>query len=103
VERIAATLTAFGTDHDVVGVGNGPIDAFCNALSPIDLGLGGIAIRVLDYAEHALTSGGDAEAASYLELEVGQKVLWGVGKSESIVAASLHAVINGMNRFARQR
>ncbi len=103
VERIAATVSAFGTEHDVVGVGNGPIDAFCNALSPVDLGLGGIGIRVLDYAEHALTSGGDAEAASYLELEVGDRVLWGVGKSESIVGASLHAVINGMNRFARQR
>ncbi|HEU5265179.1 MAG TPA: 2-isopropylmalate synthase [Jatrophihabitans sp.] len=103
VERISATVTAFGADHDVVGVGNGPIDAFCNALSPLDLGLGGIGIRVLDYAEHALTSGGDAEAASYLELEVGNRVLWGVGKSESIVGASLHAVINGMNRFARQR
>jgi 2-isopropylmalate synthase len=103
VERIAATVTAFGRDHDVVGVGNGPIDAFCNALSPLDLGLGGVGIRVLDYAEHALTSGGDAEAASYLELEVDNQVMWGVGTSESIVGASLRAVINGMNRFARQR
>ncbi len=80
VERIAATVTAFGADHDVVGVGNGPIDAFCNALSPIDLGLGGIGIRVLDYAEHALTSGGDAEAASYLELQVGQTGALGRGE-----------------------
>ncbi len=57
---------------------------------------------MLDYAEHALTSGGDAEAASYLEIEVGDRVLWGVGTVESIVGASLHAVISGMNRFARQ-
>ncbi len=103
VERITATVTAFGKEYDLVGLGNGPIDAFCNALSPVDLGLGGLGVRVLDYAEHALTSGGDAEAASYLELEVGERVLWGVGKSESIVGASLHAVVNGLNRFARER
>jgi 2-isopropylmalate synthase len=103
VERISVRVTAFGKDYDLTGVGNGPIDAFCNALSPVDLGLGGLGVRVLDYAEHALTSGGDAEAASYLELEVGNRALWGVGKSESIVGASLHAVVNGLNRFARQR
>ena len=45
------------------------------ALSEVDLGFGGIGVRVLDYAEHALTSGGDAEAVSYLELEVGERVL----------------------------
>ena len=101
VERINVTVTAFGRDHELTGVGNGPIDAFCNAVSFVDLGLGGIGIRVLDYAEHALTSGGDAEAAAYLELEVGNRVLWGVGKSESIVGASLHAVVNGLNRAAR--
>ncbi len=101
VERITATVSAFGRDHRLSGVGNGPIDAFCAALSEVDLGLGGVDVRVLDYAEHALTSGGDAEAAAYLELEVGERVLWGVGKSESIVGASLHAVISGLNRFAR--
>ena len=76
VERIKVTVTAFGREYDLAGVGNGPIDAFCNALSPVDLGLGGIGVRVLDYAEHAMTSGGDAEAAAYLELEVGNRVLW---------------------------
>ena len=60
-------------------------------------------MRVLDYAEHALTAGRDAEAAAYLEIEVGDQVLWGVGISESIVRASLRAVISALNRAARDR
>jgi 2-isopropylmalate synthase len=102
VERIKAVVTAHGVDHALTGVGNGPIDAFCVALSEVDLGFGGIGVRVLDYAEHALTAGGDAEAVSYLELEVGERVLWGVGRSESIVGASLRAVVSGLNRAARR-
>jgi 2-isopropylmalate synthase len=100
-ERITATVRAFGVEHAVAGVGNGPIAAFCQALSPIDLGLGGVGVRVLDYAEHALTAGRDAEAAAYLEIEIGDRVLWGVGVSESIVRASLRAVMSAMNRAAR--
>jgi 2-isopropylmalate synthase len=101
-ERISATVQAFGVEHAVTGVGNGPIAAFCQALSRIDLGLGGVGVRVLDYAEHALTAGRDAEAAAYLEIEIGDRVLWGVGISESIVRASLRAVISAMNRAARE-
>jgi 2-isopropylmalate synthase len=103
IERIVAVVSAFGTDHELTGVGNGPIAAFCAALSEVDLGLGGVNVRVLDYAEHALTAGRDAEAAAYLELEVGERVLWGVGISESIVQASLRAVIAGLNRVSRDR
>jgi len=102
-ERITATVRAFGTEHELTGVGNGPIAAFCQALSPIDMGLGGVSVRVLDYAEHALTAGRDAEAAAYLEIEVGDRVLWGVGVSESIVRASLRGVISALNRAARLR
>ena len=103
VERISATVSAFDRDYPLNGVGNGPIDAFCVALSQVDLGLGGLGVRVLDYAEHALTSGGDAEAVAYLEIEVGDVVLWGVGRSESIVGASLQAVISGINRAAARQ
>jgi 2-isopropylmalate synthase len=102
-ERITTTVRAFGAEHVLTGVGNGPIAAFCAALSPIDLGLGGVSVRVLDYAEHALTAGRDAEAAAYLEIEVGDRVLWGVGISESIVRASLRAVMSALNRAARDR
>ena len=96
-------MRAFGVEHQLSGVGNGPIAAFCEALSAVDLGLGGVNVRVLDYAEHALTAGRDAEAAAYLEIEVGDRVLWGVGISESIVQASLRAVVSALNRVARER
>ena len=82
------------------GIGNGPIAAFCAAVSEVDLGLGGLSVRVLDYAEHALTAGRDAEAAAYLEIEVGDRVLWGVGVSSSIVRASVSGVISALNRAA---
>jgi 2-isopropylmalate synthase len=102
-EQITAVVRAFGTEHTLTGTGNGPIAAFCEAVTPIDLGLGGVSVRVLDYAEHALTAGRDAEAAAYLEMEIGDRVLWGVGISESIVRASLRGVISAMNRAARLR
>ena len=57
VERITATVRAFGQEHVLVGIGNGPIAAFCAALSGTDMGLGGLNVRVLDYSEHALTAG----------------------------------------------
>jgi 2-isopropylmalate synthase len=101
LDQITATVTAFGKTWDLNGTGNGPIAAFCGALSAGDMGLGGINVRVLDYAEHALTSGRDAEAAAYLEIEIGDTVLWGAGISESIVGASFRAVMSGLNRYAR--
>ncbi|HYU03227.1 MAG TPA: 2-isopropylmalate synthase [Jatrophihabitantaceae bacterium] len=101
IERITTTVRAFGKEFELSGVGNGPIAAFCSALSTVDTGLGGVSVRVLDYAEHALTSGRDAEAAAYLEIEVGDRVFWGVGISESIVQASLLGVISALNRAAR--
>ena len=100
-ERITTKVSAFGVEHALAGVGNGPIAAFCQALSELDMGLGGVGVRVLDYAEHALSAGRDAEAAAYLEIEVGDRVYWGVGISESIVRASLRAVISALNRAAR--
>ena len=51
---------------------------------------------MLDYSEHALTAGRDAEAAAYLEIAAGERVLWGVGISQSIVDASLRGVISAL-------
>jgi 2-isopropylmalate synthase len=101
VEHVTATVRASGSEHVLTGMGNGPIAAFCGALSAVDLGLGGVAVRVLDYAEHALTAGRDAEAAAYLEIQVGDRVLWGAGISSSITMASLNGVISALNRAAR--
>ena len=82
------------------GEGNGPLSAFVDAL--LSLGgteLGGVEdVRVLDYAEHALSAGGDALAAAYVECAVDGQVLWGVGIDANIVTASLKAVISAVNR-----
>ena len=100
-ERVDCVVRAGGAEHELSGAGNGPIAAFCDAVSEIDLGLGGVSVRVLDYSEHALTAGRDAEAAAYLEIEIGSRVLWGVGVSSSIVRASLDGVVSALNRAAR--
>jgi 2-isopropylmalate synthase len=77
----------------LVGTGNGPIAAFVDAINGL-----GYDVRVLDYAEHALSSGGDAIAAAYVECAVGDQVLWGVGLDANIVTASLKAVVSAVNR-----
>jgi 2-isopropylmalate synthase len=82
-----------GQPRQLVGIGNGPIDALVHALSDVD-----ISIRVLDYVEHALSAGGDAEAAAFVEAEVNGEVFWGVGLDRDIAAASLHAVASAVNR-----
>jgi 2-isopropylmalate synthase len=89
-------------DHELTtlsGEGNGPIAAFVDAINglPHDFD-----VRVLDYAEHALSSGGDAIAAAYVECAVAKdgesEILWGVGLDANIVTASLKAVISAVNR-----
>jgi 2-isopropylmalate synthase len=75
------------------GIGNGPIAAFVAALHTH-----GVEVRVLDYQEHAMSAGGDAQAAAFLECQVGEKILWGVGIDPSIVTASLKAIISAVNR-----
>ena len=84
---------------EVDGEGNGPVSAFVDALVQA-----GAHVRVLDYAEHALESGGDAKAAAYVECEVGEgddaTVLWGVGVDPSITSASMKAILSALNRAA---
>ena len=82
--------------HELEGEGNGPVSAFVDAIKPL-----GIDVRVLDYHEHALSSGGDAMAAAYVECEVGDEVFWGVGMDANILTASLKAVVSAVNRAAR--
>ncbi|QIX27342.1 2-isopropylmalate synthase [Nocardioides sp. JQ2195] len=87
--------------------GNGPINAFTNALNELvesEQAAGNPTyadrgdVRVLDYHEHALSAGGDAIAAAYVECAVGDQVLWGVGLDANIVTASLKAVVSAVNR-----
>ncbi len=96
-ERDALTVNVYvdGELRTLEGTGNGPIAAFVDALNGLPQDYD---VRVLDYAEHALSSGGDAVAAAYVECLVGDEVLWGVGVDANIVTASLKAVISAVNR-----
>jgi 2-isopropylmalate synthase len=96
-ERLKVKLRLAGAERSIVGVGNGPIASFVDALAGL-----GIDIRVLDYDEHAVGAGADARAACYIEAAVGDRVLWGVGIHSSIVTASLRAVASAANRAAAQ-
>lgn len=98
--RLAALVQLGGRQFSVDGTGSGPIDAFVNGLNRH---LGGSPIRVLDYHEHSIGSGADAQAAAYLELRIGDTLtLFGVGIDANIVSASLKAIVSGLQR-AMQR
>jgi 2-isopropylmalate synthase len=92
-DAVTAEVSVDGQARQIEGVGNGPISAFCDALGSL-----GIEVRVLDYTEHALTAGSDAQAAAYVECEVGGRALWGVGIDTNTVTASLRAVLSAVNR-----
>ena len=85
-----------GAEVALTGRGNGPVAAFCGALAQH-----GIDVRVLDYAEHAMSAGGDATAASYVECAVNDRVLWGIGIDPSITTSSLKAIVSAVNRAVR--
>src|SRR5579863_8976869 len=93
---LTAEIGIDGQAQQVEGVGNGPISAFCDALATM-----GIEARVLDYTEHALTQGTDAQAAAYVECEIGGQVYWGVGVDTNTASASMRAVLSAVNRSRR--
>jgi 2-isopropylmalate synthase len=93
LDALSVEVRFEGETRMLDGSGNGPIAAFVDALSAL-----GIDVRVLDYAEHAMSAGDDARAAAYLECVVDDEVLWGVGVDANIVTASLKAVVSAVNR-----
>ncbi len=106
-DEIAIGVKVDGVERTLTGAGNGPLSAFVAALNAMvaeeqaagnpdyaDRG----DIRVLDYTEHAMSAGGDAVAAAYVECAVRDQILWGVGIDANIVTASLKAVVSAINR-----
>jgi len=93
LDTLAARLIVNGEESVLRGHGNGPVAAFCGILAEA-----GYDVRVLDYVEHALSAGGDARAAAYLECAIDGQVMWGVGIDSSITRASLKAIVSAVNR-----
>jgi len=77
------------------GSGNGPIDSLINGLSK-ELG---VEIKVSDYHQSAISSGSDAKAAAYIELEQDGKTSWGVGINPNTTRASFEAIIVGLSKL----
>ncbi|HEY4359606.1 MAG TPA: 2-isopropylmalate synthase [Bryobacteraceae bacterium] len=98
--KLRATVSEGGAEHALLGEGNGPIDAFVHALNThFDL-----AIRILDYEEHAVGSGADATAVCFVELRVADHdAVMGVGMHRNIVTASLNAITSALNRAIRDQ
>ncbi|MGC8626508.1 MAG: 2-isopropylmalate synthase [Acidimicrobiales bacterium] len=99
VTEVTAQLVVDGVHQTVQGRGNGPIDALVNALSAL-----GVRLSVLDYHQHALTSGSGASAVAYVEAQLADEgapgqATWGVGMDSSILDASLQAVVSAANRL----
>ncbi len=82
--------------HQFTSRGNGPVDAFITALNTA-----GHAVTLFDYVEHAMSAGGDAVAAAYVDLEVDGKRLWGVGIDPDTTRATLKAIVSSVNRSVR--
>ena len=79
------------------GIGNGPIDSFVNALASQN-----IKLKVSDYNQSAISSGSDAKAAAYIELESNGKTSWGVGINSNTTRASFEAIVVGLSKILNQ-
>ncbi|MFW0793566.1 2-isopropylmalate synthase [Gordonia sp. CPCC 205515] len=95
-DQISVVVKVDGVEKEISGSGNGPLAAFVDALSTV-----GFDVRILDYSEHAMTAGDDANAASYVEAQINGETVWGVGVASSITTASLRAVVSAVNRAHR--
>ena len=101
VRKLTATIYQNGQERLISGKGNGPIDAFTDALNRHC----GVDVKVVDYHEHALGAGANAMAVCYVEVRIDGEptTRFGVGIDSNIVTASLQAVTSAVNRALRQR
>lgn len=89
-------MTINGTDEVVLsGVGNGPIDAFFNAIKQVGLDK----YEFISYSQHAISQGSDSKAVSYIELKKPDgKNIFGIGIDSNVNVASVLGVLNAINR-----
>ena len=98
-EMHSLELTMNMNDRETIiqGSGNGPIDSFINGLSNEV----GVNIKVADYHQSAISSGSDAKAAAYIELENNGETFWGVGIHPNTTRASFDAIIVGLSKLLK--
>ena len=98
-EMHSLELTMNMNDKETIiqGSGNGPIDSFINGLSNEV----GVNIKVADYHQSAISSGSDAKAAAYIELENNGETFWGVGIHPNTTRASFDAIIVGLSKLLK--
>ena len=98
-QDVSAKITADGRLKTIKGHGNGPVDGFVDAIRKES----GLTFDVADYREHAMGMGANATAVAYVELRLADGMtLFGVGIDKNIVAASLKAVLSGVNRALKR-
>ena len=91
---LKAEVQLAGKPVTIEGEGTGPVDAFVAGLNATGLAQ----VKVMDYREHAIGSGANAQAVAYLELRVGDRTLYGVGMDADILTASLKGILSGLAR-----
>ncbi len=96
--ELTVDLKIDGEVQVIAAEGNGPVDAFLKALTSL-----GHTIQLFDFVEHAMSAGGDAVAAAYVDLEVDGLRLWGVGIDPDTSRATLKAIVSAVNRSIRSR
>ena len=99
VRELTATVRKSGREIEISGKGNGPIDAYVDAIRRD----AGVDVKVFSYSEHSVGSGADATAIAFVEAEVDGQKLFGVGRSANIVSASLIALTCAVNRALGRR
>ena len=95
VNELEVKMVMNSKEVTVSGTGNGPIDSFVNGLSK-ELGIN---IKISDYHQSAISSGSDAQAAAYIELEKDGQTRWGVGINPNTTRASFEAIIVGLSKI----
>ena len=95
VHHLNLNLNLNGNEVAISGSGNGPIDSLMNGLTKKI----GTEIKVSDYHQSAISSGSDAKAAAYIELERDGKTSWGVGINPNTTIASFEAIIVGLSKL----
>ena len=97
IHSLELTMSMNNEETVIKGSGNGPIDSFINGLC----NKVGVEIKVADYHQSAISSGSDAKAAAYIELEKDNKTFWGVGIHPNTTRASFDAIIVGLSKLLK--